>query len=125
VSSFQNHIPRLFLAILTFTPSIVFIHGLNGDLEDSWTASNEHFWPRDFLPDDIPNSRIITWGYDARVVAWKSLQTVSNRTIPQYASSLCTDLSRLRPRSDATKYSVCPQPYCNEFEYYLVTDTAL
>jgi hypothetical protein len=25
------------------------------------------FWPLDFLPEDCPSSRILTWGYDSKV----------------------------------------------------------
>lgn len=44
--------------------SIVAVHGLNGHRENTWTANNIN-WLRDFLPSDIPNARILTWGYDA------------------------------------------------------------
>ncbi|RFU29824.1 hypothetical protein B7463_g6499, partial [Scytalidium lignicola] len=29
--------------------------------------SKEVFWPLDLLPEDCPNSRILTWGYDSKV----------------------------------------------------------
>ncbi|KAF8526907.1 hypothetical protein BU17DRAFT_40060, partial [Hysterangium stoloniferum] len=47
--------------------SIVAIHGLNGDREESWTADNGSLWLRDFLPQAMATARILTYGYDAYV----------------------------------------------------------
>lgn len=48
--------------------SIVIIHGLNGDATKSWTnPDTDAFWPKDFLPYDIPEARIMTFGYNANV----------------------------------------------------------
>ncbi|KAG8815662.1 hypothetical protein FRC17_000630, partial [Serendipita sp. 399] len=57
---------------------IVAIHGLDGHREDSWTADNGTMWLRDLLPIDIPNARILTYGYDAdtRSFGHTSTQTV-------------------------------------------------
>lgn len=46
--------------------SIVIIHGLNGDATKSWTnPETKAFWPKDFLPDDVPEARVLTFGYNA------------------------------------------------------------
>ncbi|CAN9148983.1 unnamed protein product [Alternaria alternata] len=47
---------------------IVAVHGLNGHCEKTWTAGNSIDsvnWLRDLLPHDLPNARILSWGYDA------------------------------------------------------------
>ncbi|KAF8507759.1 hypothetical protein BU17DRAFT_57183, partial [Hysterangium stoloniferum] len=46
--------------------SIVAIHGLDGDREASFTADNGVLWLRDLLPEAVPSTRILTYGYDAR-----------------------------------------------------------
>ncbi|KAI0020841.1 hypothetical protein F4780DRAFT_314222 [Xylariomycetidae sp. FL0641] len=76
---------------------VIFIHGFTGHPERTWThkkgdprssaepppkirrlngvfnnyrRSDQHpsvFWPRDLLPDDLPNARIMTFGYDSRI----------------------------------------------------------
>lgn len=46
------------------TISIIAIHGLDGHLEQSWTADNGVLWLRDLLPELIPYARIVTYGYD-------------------------------------------------------------
>lgn len=48
--------------------SIVFVHGLTGDREKTWTfAGTVDPWPKILLSDDIPRSRILTFGSDADV----------------------------------------------------------
>lgn len=45
------------------------VHGLNGDLENTWTSQKTHaFWLKDFLPRDVPDARIMTFGYNADAV---------------------------------------------------------
>ncbi|KAM3533696.1 hypothetical protein MY4038_003011 [Beauveria bassiana] len=48
---------------------IVALHGLNGHREKTWTASNGVHWLRDLLPEDLPQARILCWGYDANTHA--------------------------------------------------------
>ncbi|KAH7130806.1 Alpha/Beta hydrolase protein [Dendryphion nanum] len=60
------------------TIDIVFVHGLTGSREKTWTHSNSVFWPGALLPEDIPRARIMTFGYDADVVRFWSIAS-SNR----------------------------------------------
>jgi len=46
---------------------IVFVHGLTGNRDKTWTHANGVFWPQE-LAKDIPTARIMTFGYDANVV---------------------------------------------------------
>ncbi|WP_165418847.1 esterase/lipase family protein [Rhizobium ruizarguesonis] len=51
---------------------VVFIHGLNGNLERTWTSgerSNAEFWPR-WLEDELPNVAVWSVGYPAARVKW-------------------------------------------------------
>lgn len=72
---------------------IVFVHGLRGDRIDAWSRS-EVCWPRDLLKKDLPEARIITWGYDAKVA--NLFKSASNESIFGHAETLLSDLSRLR-----------------------------
>jgi hypothetical protein len=46
--------------------SIVALHGLNGDLKNTWTSPRSGaFWLEDFIPLDIPSARVMTFGYNA------------------------------------------------------------
>jgi hypothetical protein len=44
----------------------VTVHGLNGDAINTWThPKSKKFWLKDFLPQRIPDTRIMTFGYNA------------------------------------------------------------
>ena len=64
--------------MLTRNVSIVFIHGLTGNREKTWTHRNSTFWPGALLPQDFPRARIMTFGYDADVVRFWTIAS-SNR----------------------------------------------
>ncbi|KAL8749696.1 MAG: hypothetical protein Q9184_006707 [Pyrenodesmia sp. 2 TL-2023] len=72
---------------------IVFVHGLNGDREQTWTAAFT-LWPQDLLPDDLPHVRVITWGYDANVLRISA--PFSQNSIFGHVNSLLLDIERLR-----------------------------
>jgi hypothetical protein len=76
--------------------SIVAIHGLDGHRERTWTDNNGTLWLRDLLPDEVPNARIFTYGYDARTQA---RGPISQHTIHEIAQGLVGDLVRERRAS--------------------------
>ncbi|KAG9021524.1 hypothetical protein FS842_006570, partial [Serendipita sp. 407] len=76
---------------------IIAIHGLDGHRENSWTADDGTMWLRDLLPDDVPNARILTYGYDAYT---RSFSRTSTKTIFHHAEAFVEDLSRLRRAAD-------------------------
>ena len=46
--------------------SIIAIHGLNGDQFRTWTEpESQKLWLRDFLSEDVPRARVMTFGYNA------------------------------------------------------------
>ncbi|OCL10613.1 hypothetical protein AOQ84DRAFT_288903 [Glonium stellatum] len=81
--------------------SIVFVHGLTGHREKTWTACGEReLWPKSLLSADIPEARIITYGYDADVARWT--QPAGQNTVREHARNLVNDLTALRRSSKST-----------------------
>jgi len=78
--------------------SIVAVHGLNGHREKTWTADNGVHWLRDLLPEDLPNARVLCWGYDANT---HSNSRVSCQYLYDHAKSLVSDLCLERGLSGA------------------------
>jgi protein SERAC1 len=74
----------------------VFIHGLNGGPLKTWTT-DEICWPKDLLPADVSNARILTFGYDSQVVHFWS--EPSQNRIDNHADALLADLVAVRDRS--------------------------
>ncbi|PYH98097.1 lipa and NB-ARC domain protein [Aspergillus ellipticus CBS 707.79] len=62
----------------------VFVHGLNprGRSDhpfETWTHANGTFWPRDYLPHDVPQARIFVYGYNSNITNPQSMSTASVR----------------------------------------------
>ncbi|CAG7853498.1 SubName: Full=Uncharacterized protein {ECO:0000313/EMBL:CCA77344.1} [Serendipita indica DSM 11827] len=72
---------------------IVAIHGLNGHREKTWTSADGKMWLRDFLQDDLPRVRVLSYGYDADT---HSRERVSTETIHRHGNNLANALSRTR-----------------------------
>ncbi|CAH0021548.1 unnamed protein product [Clonostachys rhizophaga] len=73
--------------------SIVFIHGLSGDREKTWTGPNQtEPWPKTILPDRLPTARMLVFGYDAK---WLKDSSSRNR-VQEHASNLLASLGRHR-----------------------------
>ncbi|KAI9857467.1 MAG: hypothetical protein M1813_008217 [Trichoglossum hirsutum] len=53
--------------------TIVAIHGLGGDAYDTWADSDQKIWLRDFLPSQVQNARIMSYGYNSVVAFSKSV----------------------------------------------------
>ncbi|KAF5488814.1 Protein SERAC1 [Colletotrichum fructicola] len=78
---------------------IVFVHGLTGNREKTWTAHGAtEPWPKMLLPAEIPDARILTFGYDADVVNLKGV--VSTNRIANHSWKLLTDLARVRENDE-------------------------
>ncbi|KAJ5253144.1 hypothetical protein N7489_003554 [Penicillium chrysogenum] len=84
---------------------IVFIHGLTGDREATWTARGAtEPWPKTLLPSILPTARVLTFGYDACVVDWRGL--VSQNFIGNHAWNLLTSLALYRGNDDTNERPV-------------------
>ena len=79
---------------------IVFVHGLRGDAIDTW-SKGAVCWPRDLLKEDLPDARVISWGYDSNITTLKGFS--SQNSIFGHAENLLSDLARKRRSTDEEK----------------------
>lgn len=71
--------------------SIVFVHGLNGHREKTWThRETQNFWPQCFLQFRFQKARILSFGYNANVFG------DGRGTTGVFASSLLNELRSFR-----------------------------
>ena len=78
------------------------IHGLNGHREISWTAQNAVMWLKDLLPHDVPNARIMSWGYNADVFD-KEGNGLDQQRVYHHAASLVSELALHRQMTDTER----------------------
>lgn len=108
------------------------MHGLGGASARTWTK-DQVLWPRDLLPQDIPNARIMTvssssslpvtscvlqadifkWGYDSKVM---SFFTSSGRNgVLSHALTLLQDLANERDEPELVCLSTMLRVLCSFF----------
>lgn len=80
---------------------VVFVHGLTGNAYDTWLhkETGTH-WPSDLLGQDIPDIRVLSFGFDADVVRFFGRGPASNGRLTNHAESLVGTLVRERARSE-------------------------
>ncbi|KAF4631578.1 hypothetical protein G7Y89_g6554 [Cudoniella acicularis] len=74
---------------------VVAVHGLNGHYLNTWKTTNaageDIVWIRDFLPKQLPNARIMSYGYNSAVQFSKSVVGIGT-----FAEQLLEDLRSWR-----------------------------
>ncbi|CVK96463.1 uncharacterized protein FPRN_12416 [Fusarium proliferatum] len=79
---------------------IVFVHGLKGDCQKTWTDKTSGSpWPKTLLPLEIETARVLTYSYDSTVTGKDDVP--SQNRISNHAYNLVTALASLR-QSDNT-----------------------
>ncbi|RSL62874.1 hypothetical protein CEP54_005465 [Fusarium duplospermum] len=76
---------------------IVFVHGLKGHRESTWTKYGV-FWPKSLLSVDIPKARIWSWGYDADIFHFWN-QHAQDQQLRDHSRQLCSDLAGVRSQT--------------------------
>ncbi|KAL6890894.1 hypothetical protein GGI43DRAFT_209640 [Trichoderma evansii] len=87
--------PYVVTSVQNAKVDVVFLHGLTGHREKTWTAKGEtEPWLKTLLPKDLPTARIITYGYDADIL--NLTRVAGQNTVREHAKSLINDLGALR-----------------------------
>jgi protein SERAC1 len=63
---------------------------------DSCCSDSDIFWPGHLLPHDLPNCRILTWGYDTMVT--RGWTAVSQNNLFSHAKDFLYALERIHPK---------------------------
>lgn len=85
---------------------IVFVHGLRGNSFGTWHYGQDSglHWPSDLLKVDIPDARILSFGYDAAVLHWWS--PASRNSIGNHAQNLLGSVVRLREKTNTEELAL-------------------
>ncbi|KFY33768.1 hypothetical protein V494_07314 [Pseudogymnoascus sp. VKM F-4513 (FW-928)] len=87
--------PAIVADVANAQVDIVFLHGLTGHRENTWTATGDKEpWPKALLPKDLPTARIIMYGYDADVV--NLTRVAGQNTVREHATNLINELAANR-----------------------------
>ncbi|KAN0067445.1 TPR-like protein [Elaphomyces granulatus] len=58
---------------------LIAVHGLNGDAKRTWTHRETNaFWLQDFLPQDVQNMRVMSFGYNASAAFGNTTATIAD-----------------------------------------------
>jgi hypothetical protein len=81
-------------------PSIIFVHGITGHREHTWSIrKGVRPWPETLLPPKIPEARILSFGYDATVVSLRP--KISSNRIGEHGKNLLAALATHRNDDDS------------------------
>lgn len=81
--------------------SILAVTGLAGHALGSWTPTDgKEIWIRFWLPEDMPNTRVLTYGYDT---ALKGENSSSFMSIERLGRSLLETFIAYRERTEVSK----------------------
>ena len=76
---------------LTCLYSIIAVTGLAGHAYGSWAHSDQKMWLRDYLPKDVPNARVLTYGYPSQLQG-----NMSRSILSDYSDSFARQLLDMR-----------------------------
>lgn len=89
---------------------MIAVPGLGGHTIGSWKSpSGNDVWLRDYLPDDVPNIRVLLYGYDTSLLRNKSKDSIEDlgRRFLELIQAFRTDnVCGIQDSADYLTYSV-------------------
>jgi len=82
--------------------SIVAVHGLDGHYKHTFEDKNGTLWLKDLLPKYVPDTRILTYGYDSRT---HGRDPIANQFLFQQAATFLTKLVSYRDDTNVSSHS--------------------
>ncbi|CZR62803.1 uncharacterized protein PAC_12700 [Phialocephala subalpina] len=79
---------------------LVFVHGLNGDHIKTWADEDTGVvWPRDLIPQTMPNARVLSFGYNADIYDNPSVAFIRGyaRTLLNLLVDMRSEIVGVRP----------------------------
>ncbi|KAI9856827.1 MAG: hypothetical protein M1813_008764, partial [Trichoglossum hirsutum] len=108
IKSFPSGIKLLYESVNSIV-DIIFIHGLTGHREKTWRAKNATDpWPQTLLPAEVPNARVLTFGYDAYVADWQSM--ITQNRIGNHSMNLLNAVATYRENDETALVSSRQRP---------------
>lgn len=97
----RHFLPNLCLQYKTNAQenSIIAVHGLNGHRDNTWTSKGIN-WLQEFVPQVLPRSRVLVYGYDSRTHGSTPL---SRSTLNQIGADFLSELSLMRQDDDTER----------------------
>jgi hypothetical protein len=90
---------------------ILFIHGLEGDRELTWTSDGaDRPWPETLLPKELPDCRLLTFGYDATYIGQHG--QVSTNRMRHHAMNLLNALGQYREKDETDERPIFFVAHC-------------
>ncbi|OBT88107.1 hypothetical protein VE02_03541 [Pseudogymnoascus sp. 03VT05] len=94
--------------------SVILVHGFStGSRLQPWTAENDCNWPKDLLSEDIKRfvpygryGKVLSWGYDAKLVSVGISRSPSTATIYTHAKNLLADVNQYRRQRTGVNHKI-------------------
>ena len=88
------------------TIDIVFVHGLDGNAFNTWyDKETEAFWPGHLLNEDLPQTRILSYGYNVDIYSF--VESLPRCSLLDLAEELVGDLARFRETTNSANRRIC------------------
>lgn len=100
-STLSNDGIKVWRDVLGPIVDIVFVHGLGGKRDGTWTAKNtSNPWPVELLSDTVPRARLLTFGYHASLKGKSTSLSING--LRDHARNLMRDVVNNRNGCSAT-----------------------